>query len=130
MVRSTNTKQGNHQDDSTYFETFADTASSRSIFILLNLAAAHDWETASIDVKTAFLYSPMNQLVYLKRPPGLSPNIMPDVVKLNKCLYGLKQAFEWQNKLDITLKEFGFTQLKSDECLYIIKTSSNSQSKL
>ena len=104
-----------------FFETFANTALLRSIFILLNLAASLNWETASIDVKTAFLYSPMKQLIYLRRPPGLSSTVMPDIVKLNKCLYGLKQAaHEWLQLLDTTLKLFGFKQVKSDECLYII----------
>ena len=57
--------QGNHQDSSTYFDTFADTASSRSINILLSIAAAENYDMASIDVKTAFLYSPIKETVYL-----------------------------------------------------------------
>jgi hypothetical protein len=47
--------QGNHQDDSTFFDTFADTASARSINILFSIAAAENFAMASIDVKTAFL---------------------------------------------------------------------------
>ena len=107
--------QGNHQDSSTFFDTFADSASTRSINILLSIAAAENYEMASIDVKTAFLYSPIRETVYLKRPPGLSPNIMLTVVKLNKCLYGLRQAaHEWRNLLDKSVKTLGFTQFKTD----------------
>jgi hypothetical protein len=84
--------QGNHQDSSTFFDTFADTASARSINILLSIAAAENYDMARIDVKTAFLCSPIKETIYLKPPPGLSPNIMPPIVKLNKCLYGLRQA--------------------------------------
>ena len=81
---------------------------------------------ASIDVKTAFLYSPIKETVYLKRPPGLSPNIMPPVVKLNKCLYGLRQAaHEWRNLLDMSLKALGFSQFKTDACIYKITKSIN-----
>jgi len=77
---------------------------------------------ASIDVKTAFLYSPIKETIYLKRPPRLSPNIMPPIVKLNKCLYGLRQAaHEWRNLLDMTLKTLGFNQFKTDACIYKIK---------
>jgi hypothetical protein len=113
--------QGNHQNESTYFDTFADTASAKSINILLSIAAAENLEMISLDVKTAFLYSPLKETLYLKRPPGLSPNIMPSIVKLNKCLYGLKQAaHEWRQLLDITLKGFGFTQFQTDACLYKI----------
>jgi hypothetical protein len=122
--------QGNHQDDSTFFDTFADTASARSINILLSIAAAENLEMASIDVKTAFLYSPIKELVYLKRPPGLSPNIMPAVVKLNKCLYGLRQAaHEWRLLLDTTLKTQGFSQFKTDACIYKISKLINNVSE-
>jgi hypothetical protein len=122
--------QGNHQDDSTFFDTFADTASAKSINILLSIAAAEDLEMASIDVKTAFLYSPIKEIVYLKRPPGLSPNIMPAVVKLNKCLYGLRQAaHEWRNLLDKTLKSQGFSQFKTDACIYKISKIMNNNSE-
>jgi hypothetical protein len=51
---------------------------------------------------------------------------MPSIVKLNKCLYGLKQAaHEWRQLLDITIKEFGFQQLKTDACLYKITHTLN-----
>ena len=75
--------QGNHQDSSTYFDTFADTASARTINILLGIATSENLDISTIDVKTAFLYSPIKETIYLKRPPGLSPNIMPNIVKLN-----------------------------------------------
>ena len=44
---------------------------------------------------------------------------MTSLVKLNKCLYGLRQAgHEWRKLLDSTLKGFGFNQLKTDACVY------------
>ena len=44
---------------------------------------------------------------------------MPSLVKLNKGFYGLRQAaHEWRLLLDSTLKGFGFTQLKTDACVY------------
>jgi len=85
---------------------------------------------ASIDVKTAFLYSPIKETIYLKRPPGLSPHIMPPIVKLNKCLYGLRQAaHEWRNLLDKTLKTMGLSQFKTDACIYKINKSINTLQK-
>ena len=53
--------QGNHQDSCTYFDTFADTASARTINILLGIAASEDLEISKIDVKTAVLYSPIKK---------------------------------------------------------------------
>jgi len=44
---------------------------------------------------------------------------MPGIVKLNKCIYGLRQAaHEWRNLPDRTIKTFGFIQFKTDECVY------------
>jgi len=83
--------QGNHHDNSTFVDTFADTGSAKSINILLSIAA-ENYEMASIDIKTAFLYSSLKETVYLKRPPGLSLTIMPPVVKLNNVKHGLRQA--------------------------------------
>ena len=77
-------------------------------------------EISTVDIKTAFLYSPIKETIYLKRPPGLSPNIIPSLVKLNKCHYGLRQTAhdEWRLLLDSMLKGCGFTQLKTDACVY------------
>ena len=51
---------------------------------------------------------------------------MPPLVKLQKCIYGLKQAaFKWSLLLDTTLKSIGFLQLKSDKCIYKKEKSIN-----
>ena len=85
---------------------------------MLGIAASENLEISTIDVKTAFLYLPIKETIYLKRPTGLSPNIMQNIVKLKKCIYGLCQAaHEWTNLLDRTIY-FGFIQLKTDECVY------------
>ena len=62
----------------TLFETFADAASHSSINVLLSLAASL---LSSVDIKTAFLYSPIKELLYLHLPHGLEPNIMPSIVR-------------------------------------------------
>jgi len=48
--------QGNHQDSSTYFETFADTASALTINILLGIAASKNLKISTIDFKIAILF--------------------------------------------------------------------------
>jgi len=52
------------------FDTFADTASARTMNILLNIAAPENLEISTIDVKIAFIFSPMKEIIYLKRPPS------------------------------------------------------------
>jgi hypothetical protein len=39
-------------------------------------------ELQSIDIKTAFLYSPVKEEIYIQRPPGINDDIMPPFMKL------------------------------------------------
>nr|GFB84274.1 integrase, catalytic region, zinc finger, CCHC-type, peptidase aspartic, catalytic [Tanacetum cinerariifolium] len=46
-----------------------------------------------IDVKTAFLYGPLEEEVYINQPDGFVDPYHPDkVYRVKKALYGLKQA--------------------------------------
>ena len=51
-------------------------------------------DLVSHDIKTAFLCSDLKPTedIYIRRPPGVDNNIMPFIVKLKKCLYGLPKA--------------------------------------
>jgi hypothetical protein len=118
--------RGDWQSESTYQETFADTIASKSVNLILSLATQYNLELESIDVKTAFLYSSIKEEIYLKRPHGIGDDIMPPVVKLNKCIYGLKQAaYEWKNNIHATLVHLGFTQLLTDNCVYVKRSGSD-----
>jgi hypothetical protein len=45
------------------------------------------------DVKSAFLYGPIKEEVYIEQPPSIEDQEYPNrVYKLYKALYGLKQA--------------------------------------
>ncbi len=118
--------RGDLQGWDTYNDTFADTVSTKSVNMLFSIAAKQDLVMESIDIKTAFLYSKMTEEVYLKRPKGLDPKYgIPEYVKLNKCLYGLKQAaHEWRNTLHKELIKIGFSQIISDNCVYHKQTDS------
>jgi hypothetical protein len=94
-----------------YFDTFAPVATYSSLRLFLTVLATLDYEIHSLDVVTAFLLADLKEEVYIKIPKGYPlKDIQPDqVLKLNKCLYGLKQSpMEWNSKLDSILKGLGF----------------------
>ena len=74
-------------------ETYAPVARLESIRILLAYASHHNFKLQQMDVKSAFLNGPLNELVYVKQPPGFQDLKYPNhVYKLDKALYVLKQA--------------------------------------
>ena len=76
-----------------------------------------------MDVKSAFLNGPINELVYVKQPPGFEDPYFPDhVYQLNKALYGLKQAPRaWYDHLTELLQDRGFEVGQIDPTLFTKK---------
>ena len=58
-----------------------------------------------MDVKTAFLHGDLEDEIYMEQPEGLVNEGRPDYVcKLNKNIYGLKQAAKcWNVEIDTFL---------------------------
>jgi hypothetical protein len=75
-------------------ETYAPIARLlESIRILNDYATNHDFKLYQMDVKSAFLNGPLQELVYVEQPPGFEdPKKLNHVFLLHKALYGLKQA--------------------------------------
>jgi hypothetical protein len=74
-------------------ETYAPVARLEEIRMLLAFAAHHDSKLYQMDVKSAFLNVPIQELVFVEQPPGFEDPKFPNhVYKLQKALYGLKQA--------------------------------------
>jgi hypothetical protein len=74
-------------------ETYAPVARHESIRILLAYATYNIFKLYQMDVKSAFLNSPIKEEVYVEQPPGFEDSEYPShVYKLSKALYGLKQA--------------------------------------
>lgn len=102
-----------------YKETFSPTAKLTTLRCLLTIAAARNWFTLQLDVQNAFLHGNLQEIVYMEPPPGLRRQGENMVCRLNKSLYGLKQASRnWFSVLSGALKSAGYAQSKADYSLF------------
>nr|GEW08505.1 retrotransposon protein, putative, Ty1-copia subclass [Tanacetum cinerariifolium] len=110
-----------------YEETFSPVADIKAIRILIAIAAFYDYEILQMDVKTAFLNGYLDEDIYMVQPEGFIDHKHPrKVCKLQKSIYGLKQASKSLNKRsDEEIKKFGFTQNLDEPCVYQKASGSN-----
>ncbi|GJR57150.1 retrovirus-related pol polyprotein from transposon RE1 [Tanacetum coccineum] len=112
------------QEGVDYTETFAPVAKMVTVRIFLVLAVHHNWNIAQLDINNAFLHGDLNEEVYMTLPQGYkhNSNILQPVCKLQKSLYGLKQANrQWFTKLTTFLLNKGFKQSFADISLLTYK---------
>jgi hypothetical protein len=101
-------------------ETFALVARLESICILLAYVAHHSFKLFQMDVKSAFLNSPIKEEVYVEQPSSFEDDRYPDhVYRLSKALYGHKQAPRaWYECLRDFLISNAFKVGKDDPTLF------------
>ncbi|CAG4933546.1 unnamed protein product [Colias eurytheme] len=109
----------NQIKDVDYQEIFSPTTRYDSIRTILSITAKYNLDIQQFDVKTAFLNGFLEENIFIDIPEGLS--IKGDfVLKLNKSLYGLKQASRcWNKTFTEFLFKYGFVQSQADNCIYI-----------
>nr|GFB02324.1 retrotransposon protein, putative, Ty1-copia subclass [Tanacetum cinerariifolium] len=82
-----------------YEETFSPVADIRAIRILIAIAACYDYEIWQMDVKTAFFNGRLDEDIYMEQREGyVDPKYPNRVCKLQRSIYGLKQASRQWNK--------------------------------
>ena len=74
-----------------FTETFALTVSSYCVRVLSAIACEIDLDVCHFDVEQAFVQSKLDEDVFLRLPKGYD-RLSGNIVRLNKSLYGLKQA--------------------------------------
>nr|GFA12351.1 Gag-Pol polyprotein [Tanacetum cinerariifolium] len=108
-------------------ESSAPVARLEAVRLFIAYAAHKSFTVYQMDVKTAFLYIPLKEEVYVNQPDGFVDPYHPDkVYRLKKALYGLKQAPKaWYDELSKFLLSKGFTK-DSDHAGYLDSRKSTS----
>jgi hypothetical protein len=103
-----------------YDETFSPITMLKSIQILLAVVAYFDYEIWQMDVKIAFLNGNQTEGVYMTQAEGfVDPRYAGKICKLQKSIYGLKQAsWSWNLCFDEVVKGFGFIKNIEEPCVY------------
>ncbi|GJV74665.1 retrovirus-related pol polyprotein from transposon TNT 1-94 [Tanacetum coccineum] len=104
-------------------ESFEPVAQLEAVRLFIAYAAHKSFTVYQMDVKTAFLYGPLKEEVYVNQPDGFVDPYHPDkVYRLKKALYGLKQAPRaWYDELSNFLVSNGFSKGSIDPTLFITK---------
>ncbi|GKC78337.1 retrovirus-related pol polyprotein from transposon TNT 1-94, partial [Tanacetum coccineum] len=104
-------------------ESFAPVARLEVVRLFIAYAEHKSFIVNQMDVKTAFLYGPMKEKVYVNQPDGfVDPYHLDQVYRLKKALYGLKQAPRaWYDELSNFLVSKRFSKGSIHPTLFITK---------
>lgn len=108
----------------TYDESFSPVVNFgiiRFFFSLLIVKLA--WSHIQCDIKSAYLYAPLTETIYMSQPPGFSDkeNLF---CKLEKAIYGLHQSGrQWFFEINKILIKLGFNKFDWGNCIYNFKSN-------
>lgn len=110
-------------------QTYAAIVKPMAFRVLFAIAAYFDLDIDQMDVKTAFLYGLINQLIYVEQPKGTETEATKNMAcKLLKALYGLKQLSRlWYKQFSAFLLErLGLSRIHADHSIFISPAGLNS----
>lgn len=100
-------------------ETFAPVVRQSTIRLLLSIATELDLQAEHLDVATAFLNGDISEEIFMYQPDGFPIGDKNEVCKLNRAIYGLKQASRsWFLKAKNLLLDLKFKQSKHEQCVF------------
>lgn len=107
-----------------YNETYSPVVKMSTIRMMFALANHHDLLIHQMDVKTAFLNGQLEEEIYMRQPHGFEEG--KKVCRLNKSIYGLKQASRvWNDRFNQFVTRIGFRACENDSCLYFRNKTKN-----
>ena len=109
-------------------QTFAAVVKPIAFRVLFAIAAYYDLDINQIDVKTAFVYGLIDQLIYVEMPKRTETDTNKNMVcKLLKALYSLKQSLRlWYERFSsFLLKKLGLQLIPADHGIFTTKTGIN-----
>ena len=101
-------------------QTFAPVAKPSSLKLMMTLAARFGWPMIQLDVKSAYLNGDLDEVIYMRQPPGTAaPGEDHLVCRLKKSLYGLKQAGRaWYRTYRGAMTSLGMTRSEADHACF------------
>ena len=103
-------------------ETYAPVSRQSLIRAALSIINKQNLEMCQMNVKTAFLYSKLEEEIYMEIPEGLHVQEeakLTKVCKLKKSLYGLKISLKnWNNKFTEKMRKLDLENDLHDPCLF------------
>ena len=108
-----------------YWETYSPVVNMLSVRLLLPIAHIHVLNSKSIDFVLASPQADIDIDIWMELPEVMIPvgdesNCCLYILKLNKILYGLKQAsHNWYKKLKQSLLDQDFTPSKINLCIFM-----------
>ena len=109
-------------------QTFIAVVKPMAFRVLFAIPAFFDLDIDQIDVKTAFLYGLIDQLIYVEMPKKTETKANKNMIcKLLKALYDLKQSPRlWYKRLSaFLLEKLGLRRKYADHSIFITKAGLN-----
>ncbi|KAJ9525163.1 hypothetical protein QJQ45_020718 [Haematococcus lacustris] len=107
-------------------DVYAPVSKHTTLRTLLAKAAAENMEIHQLDFETAFLNGQLQpgEVIYVQQPEGFEEGSINTVCRLQKALYGLRQAPRaWHARLSEELLSMGFKASEADPALFTLQLS-------
>ena len=104
-----------------FSDLYAPTVATSSVCLLAAFANEYDLELCHFDVDQPFVRADLKEDVFMRLPEGCG-ELSGKMIKLNKSIYGLRQASrQWYAMLKKCLLTLGFEQCLADSCVFFIR---------